>query len=62
MAASEIIGSKEENQEDTNVKSPNPSERPSEDGNSDDSQAGVRRIEAVSQTWSRPALIVAYTR
>lgn len=62
MAASQTDHGKEEYNEDADAKSPTTSDHPSEDENSDDSQAGVRRIEAISQTWSRPALIVAYTR
>ena len=46
----------------TDESSPITSEHVSEDGGSDNSQAGVRRIEAISQTWSKPALIVAYVR
>ena len=42
--------------------SPITSEQVSEAENTDDSQIGVRRIEAISQTWSKRALIVAYIR
>ena len=62
MATNFSNGSREESKGDSNVEGPTASEYPSQDGSSDDSQAGVRRIEAISQTWSRPALLVAYAR
>ena len=64
MAAKPSAGNTMGETDDEKHDEPSPvmSEQVSEDGRSDDSQPGVRRIEAISQTWSKPALFIAYMR
>ena len=64
MAEIQVKKNKESHEQENGKVNTSITEDPSSESNANtaQAQAGVKRIEAISQTWTKSALVIAYVR